>query len=78
MEKLIASLSKNTRESVQIELTEFRGHDLLSVRVFADNGAEWVPTRKGITVGVNMLPSLVAALVEAEREARAAGLLAAE
>ena len=75
MGKIIATIPKNARESVKIELTEFKGHDLVDLRVYADNGAKLVPTRKGITVGVNMLPSLVAALTEAEREAREAGLL---
>ncbi len=78
MGKLIATIPKNARERVQVELTEFNGHNLLAIRVFADNGAKWVPTKKGVTVRVDMLPALIAALTEAETEARAAGLLAAE
>ncbi len=52
MEKLISTLPKNARESIKVELTEFKGHDLLSVRVYADNGTDLVPTRKGITAGL--------------------------
>jgi hypothetical protein len=75
MGNIIATIPKNARERVQIELTEFNGHNLLAIRVFADNGAKWVPTRKGITVRAGMLPDLAAALTAAEREAREAGLL---
>ncbi len=76
MKKRIATIPKNANERVQIELTEFNGHDLLAIRIYADSGDSWVPTKKGVTVRVGMLPDLVAALVEAEREASAAGLLA--
>lgn len=77
MEKLISTFDKNRSEEVRIELSEYQGHDLVSARVYAPAGASGarVPTRKGLTVGVRLLPALIAGLRQAEHEARAAGLL---
>ena len=77
MEKFIASFEKNTTEEVRIALTEFKGHDLVMARVYAmpNAASDRVPTRKGLTVNVSLLPDLISALQEAEVEARAAGLL---
>lgn len=78
MEKTVAKIQKNAREEVRVGLCEFKGHDLFTVRVFADVAdvtGDRVPTRKGLTANVRLLPDLVRALVAAEAEARAAGLL---
>ena len=77
MEKHIATFAKNKAEEVRIDLTEYQGHDLVSARVWApsDGTGVKVPTRKGLTLNVRLLPDLIEALQEAEREARAAGLL---
>ena len=76
MKKLIATIAKNTRETVRVELDEYRGHQLLSVRVwFSDNAGEARPSPKGLSVDVRHLPALRAALDDAEREARTAGLI---
>ncbi len=77
MEKLIETIEKNKREEVRISLTAYQGHDLCDIRVFAEPyaGNEWVATKKGISLSVAKLPDLIAALQQAEGEARAAGLL---
>ena len=75
MTKLVATIRKNRREQVQVELSEYQGHDLVQVRIYVDNGAKFIPTPKGIAVRVALLPELVAALAEAARQARADGLL---
>ncbi len=77
MEKLIETIRKNAREEIRISLTEFKGHDLVDCRVYADpyTGGDWLATRKGVCVSVKKLPDLIAALQQAEAEARAAGLL---
>ena len=41
-------LKKNAGEDLLIRRTEFHGKDLLDVRVFAVNGPEPVPTKKGL------------------------------
>jgi len=73
----IAKIRKNQLEHIVVELTEFNGHDLVGLRVyrFVDGKNERIPTTKGITVSVRLLPEIRAALAEAEKQARAAGLL---
>jgi hypothetical protein len=76
MNAVIATISKNANERVQVELSEFKGHDLASIRVYADKGGgDWVPTPKGITIRVEMLPGLILAMQAAEAEAKSAGLI---
>ncbi len=50
-------------------------YNMVSARVFYDDGAECRPGRNGINVRVELLPDLIAALRGAEAEAQAAGLL---
>jgi hypothetical protein len=71
-------IRKNAVEEIRIGLSEFNGHDLISIRVWADprsGGGERVPTKAGIACRVALLPELIEALRRAEAEARAAGLL---
>ena len=77
MERLIETISKNAREEIRVALTAYQGHDLCDIRVFAEPyaGDEWVATKKGISLSVAKLPELIAALQQAEVEARATGLL---
>ena len=37
MDKLIATIPKNTTEEIRIELGEYRGYDLVSIRVWAED-----------------------------------------
>ena len=80
MNKTIAKITKNSREKIVVALSEFEGqdatYDMVSARVFYDRGnGEMKPTRNGLNVPVRLLPELLDALEEAEREARAAGLI---
>ena len=76
MKATIATIPKNKLEEVRVELDEYKGHDLVSLRVWADPyaGDERVPTKRGLNVNVRLLPELIAALQEAEAAAREAGL----
>ena len=77
---IIATLTKNARESVRVALDEFRGHNLLDLRVvvpLAAHAATLTPTGKGISVNVAMIPSLRAALADAEARAIVLGWLPA-
>jgi hypothetical protein len=73
-----AVLRKNMAEEIRIGLSEFNGHVLVNIRVWADprnGGAERIPTKAGIACRVALLPELIAALQKAEAEARMRGLL---
>jgi len=76
MDQLISTITKNASEEIQISLTNFKGHDLIGIRVFTetDEGKK-VPTKKGITCKVSLIPDLKAALEEAEKIAITEGLI---
>jgi hypothetical protein len=77
----IAKFWKNRRrsESVRVTLSDYEGHSLINVRVYA-TGTDGIdrPTPKGIAVAIAKLPELVRALVKAEAVAKQHGLLEAE
>ena len=70
------------REEIRVALDEFEtkdaSYDMVSMRVFYEDGGEYRPGRNGLNVRVELLPAIVAALRDAETEARAAGLLDGE
>jgi hypothetical protein len=74
----IAVIPKNKLEEIRVELSEFNGHDLINIRIWADrrdgDGAR-IPTKAGIACNVRLLPDLITALANAERVARERGLL---
>lgn len=72
---IIAQIPKNKRETLQIDLSEYRGHQLLGLRLWIpnDEGDGLKPTSKGITIAVALLPAIRDALAKAEEEARRVG-----
>jgi len=79
MDKTIATIKKNASEEIQISLTNFKGHNLIGIRVFAETDkGEKVPTKKGLACNVKLIPELMAALEQAERVAITEGLIASE
>lgn len=70
MEQAIATIQKNTREEIRIGLGEFKGHPLVSIRVWVT--AEDLPTKKGLAFNPALLPDVIAALEAAQKEAGAA------
>jgi len=75
MQEVIETIPKNAKEQIRVELVEFKGYDLLGLRVYADTDNGPIATRKGITVSVKLIPDLLAALHKAESAAVKAGLL---
>lgn len=67
----IEPLPKNSREQVRFSFTEYKGHDLLDIRVYYNDGLteeNWKPSKKGITLSRELLPEFaekVQALLEA-------------
>jgi hypothetical protein len=78
MREVIEDIQKNLKEQLRVDLTKFNGHDLLGVRVYAETDSGMIATKKGITVNVQLLPELVAALKKAQAVAVKAGLIAQE
>lgn len=66
----LAVLPKNSTEEVRIARSDFRGHDLIDVRVFARFGGPaqvMMPTKKGLSIQVSQLPALIEALQQAQQ-----------
>ncbi|WP_426039466.1 PC4/YdbC family ssDNA-binding protein [Brevundimonas sp. DC300-4] len=71
----VATIGKNASEEVRVVLDTFKGHNLVDMRVFAAFSAAAVkmPTKKGLSCRVEMLPDLIEGLRQAEVQARAMG-----
>jgi hypothetical protein len=66
MEQVVATFYKNAREQVQVILKDFKGHDLIDLRVFwTQDGKVWHPSKKGLALTVEKLPMLLGALQKA-------------
>ena len=63
MSEIIDRFKKNAVEEIRASLTEFSGHKLVDLRIWAENKAgELVPTKKGISVRVDLFPALLRAV----------------
>jgi hypothetical protein len=69
--KVIHSFHKNTQERVQASISTYKGREYADIRVHyqADDG-EWRPTKKGITIALDLLPDLAEALKKLRKAAR--------
>lgn len=57
------SITKNAREEYRIERQDFRGHDLLNIRVFYyDGSGEMRPGKQGIAIRMDLVPELMDAI----------------
>lgn len=77
MDKLIAIFPKNKFEEVRVQIKEFKGYDLLDLRVYTapKEGDEKVPTGKGLSLNVSHFEELKKAILEAEQVLRENNLL---
>lgn len=56
-------IQKNTREVIRIAREDFRGNDIINLRVFYDaGGGEYRPTKKGVAFSAALLPEILKAL----------------
>jgi len=74
--KTIATIRRNSREEVRVQLQEYNGQPVFALRAWfkADDGS-MRPSRDGITLRVGLLPEVAKALADAEHQARNEGLL---
>lgn len=66
MQELLASFQKNAMEEVRLSLTEYKGHQLVDLRVYFQplSSGEAYPTKKGLTISVDVFPELKDAIVK--------------
>ena len=69
MSELIASFEKNSFEEVRVSLTEFKGKELIDLRIYyqPEEGEEMRPTKKGITISTEKFPELKKAILSLEK-----------
>ena len=77
MDQCIAVFPKNKFEEIRVQIKEFKGYDLVDIRVFAGtkDGEEKVPTGKGISVNVSHFLELKASILKTEEVLRKNQLL---
>jgi Transcriptional Coactivator p15 (PC4) len=62
-DQLIATIQKNSREEIRIGRSEFKGHDLVSIRVwFEGEDGAMRPGKSGLAFRVELLSEVSAAL----------------
>ena len=68
--KLIATIPRGSAEQLQISINEFKGKSYLDMRIFytTDEGASWLPTKKGVTCSPENIGVLKEAIEEAKKE----------
>ena len=65
MSQLVASLQKNSSETIKVQLQTWKNEPYVDIRIWVagEDGTPGVqPTRKGLTINVELLPDLLAAL----------------
>jgi hypothetical protein len=63
----VCELPKNSRETIQFRLGEFKGHKFIDMRVFAiEDGKDPAPTKKGLAVSPALWTQFRAALDQVE------------
>jgi hypothetical protein len=53
MNQLISTIAKNSIDEVRVEVSEFKGYDLVGIRIWTEleNSKDKVPTKRGIPCG---------------------------
>ena len=73
-DRIIGTMTKNSRESIAVMLRTFKGHRFCDVRVMVagpDGGT--TPTGKGVALKTSAIPELIALLRSAHEAALSAG-----
>jgi len=54
MGQIIADIGKNSREIIRVEVSDFKGKELINLRIwFQDVDGGYKPTQKGITLDIS-------------------------
>ena len=71
--KMLATIQRSDTEQLQISLSTYKGKKYLNMRIFytTDEGATWLPTKKGVTFAPDQLDLLTEAIEDAKKELEA-------
>lgn len=68
MDRVLQTLTKNSREQIRIGLSDFHGRWVINIRVFYQGAnGEWLPGRKGLAFAKEKLPLFLSALQESAK-----------
>ncbi len=69
MDKTITTFKKNKFQEIRVGIREFKGNDLIDIRTWTmtQGTEEMVPTAKGVSINIQLLPDLKKSLEEVER-----------
>ena len=80
MEKIVYSFEKNKFEEVRFQIKEFKGYDLLDIRIWTDvkGSDQKMPTTKGLSINISHFAKLKKGIEEMEKVLRENDMLSAE
>ena len=66
--KILGTIQRSDTEQLQISVSEYRGKSYFNLRIYytTDDGATWLPTKKGVTFAPDQLDMLEEAIQEAK------------
>lgn len=69
MDQTVSVFPKNKFQEIRVGIREFKSNDLVDVRTWTmTQGADqMVPTAKGVTINVHLLPQLLKALQDTQK-----------
>lgn len=67
--KILATIERTETEQLQISVSEYKGKSYFNLRIYytTDEGATWLPTKKGVTFAPDQLDVLSDAIEEAKQ-----------
>jgi hypothetical protein len=75
-DRWVGDVAKNSKETLRVQLSTFRGYELVALRVwFQGEGDELRPSKSGFSLRVEKLPELRVVIDKAIAAARAEGHL---
>lgn len=68
--KILATIPRSATEEIHVQINEYKGKKYLDLRVYytTDDGINWNPTKKGITIPPDKLSEFREAIEIAEKE----------
>lgn len=80
MNQIVSSFAKNKYEEVRFQIKEYKGKDLIDIRIWTDvKGADQkIPTTKGVTMNISHFTDLKKSILEMERVLKLNKLLSPE
>lgn len=68
--KILATIDRSPTEQLQISVSEYKGKSYFNLRIYytTDDGATWLPTKKGVTFTPEQLDLLMDTIENAKKE----------